>query len=67
MSLKTFHIFFISISVLLAFGFGVWSYIAYSNAGNVINLIGAILSVVFGVGLIFYGSWFLRKMKKDID
>jgi len=66
MSLKAFHIFFISISVLLAFGFGVWSFIAYSDEGNVINLIGTVLSFVFGVGLIFYGSWFLRKMKNDI-
>lgn len=63
MSLKFFHIVFITASTLLAFGFAVWSYMAYASAGHFINLVGAIVSVIFGIGLIFYGSWFLRKIK----
>ncbi|MBS4028708.1 MAG: hypothetical protein KGZ58_08720 [Ignavibacteriales bacterium] len=56
MSLKTFHIFFISLSVLTAIGFGVW--LLNENAP-----VFAVLSFLSGIGLIVYGISFLRKLK----
>jgi len=56
MSLKTFHIFFISVSVLTAFGFGVW---LYQHSFLVYGLI----SFLLGKALIVYGIYFLRKLK----
>ena len=59
MSLKAIHIFFISISILLTFGFGVWALV---QAGSSYLLLG-LLSVVIGILLIVYLIKFLRKLK----
>ncbi len=59
MSLKAFHVLFISASVLLAFGFGAWCLRAqppWMAAGA--------LSFAAGVGLAGYEVWFLRKMRR---
>jgi len=64
MSLKAFHIVFICVSTLLAFGFSVWSYREYAASADSGHLIVTVLSAVVGVGLIAYGGWFLRKLKK---
>ncbi|RMD93559.1 MAG: hypothetical protein D6814_15490 [Calditrichaeota bacterium] len=64
MSLKAFHIIFIAVSILLAIGFGIWCMRAYSAASNSIYLAGSVLSLLFAVGLILYGIWFLKKLKK---
>lgn len=56
MSLKAVHILFISLSILLAFGFGVWSIYFH-------NYIAGIISILIGIGLIFYGIRFLRKLR----
>jgi len=63
MSLKTFHVVFISASTLLAFGFGGWLLKAYASTGQVSDLIFGIASVAVGIGLITYGRYFLRKLK----
>ena len=63
MSLKAFHIFFIAVSILLAFGFGVWGMVYHLTYGNVWYLLMGIASFVIGVILIFYGINFLRKLK----
>jgi hypothetical protein len=57
MSLKGFHIFFIAISVLLCFGVGAWC--IHQN-----NLLAAVGSFASGFGLIGYGVYFLKKLKK---
>ena len=64
MSLKTFHIFFIVLSTLLCIGFGVWSIGDFSGSGASAG------SIAMGVGsfsgavvLMWYGVWFLRKLK----
>jgi hypothetical protein len=64
MSLKAFHIFFIAVSILTAFGFGVWLIHGYTESENVGQLIGGIGSIVVGAGLIVYGIWFVRKLRK---
>ena len=62
MSLKTFHIFFISLASLCSFGFGVWLLLLNDPRSN-LDVIGAFLSFVVGIGLIIYGILFLRKFK----
>jgi len=63
MSLKAFHIIFISASTLLAFGFGGWMLKGYTISGEVSELVFGLGSTVTGVGLIIYGRYFLKKLK----
>jgi len=63
MSLKAFHIVFISLSVITAAGFGFWLIGQYAAEGRIIFLISAITSFIVASGLIVYGIMFLRKLK----
>ena len=63
MSLKAFHIVFVVFSALFAFGFAAWSLSLYSSGGNASTLIVAAFSLFAGIGLIFYGIRFLKKLK----
>jgi len=63
MSLKAFHIIFIAASTLLAFGFGAWWLVQFFNDGKLLELLFAILSALAGAALIFYGRYFLKKLK----
>ncbi|MGH9870490.1 MAG: hypothetical protein ACREAA_20330 [Candidatus Polarisedimenticolia bacterium] len=56
MSLKAFHIVFVTLATLLAFAFAAWAF----SAG--MPLAGG-LAAVFGAGLIVYGFWFWKKIK----
>jgi len=63
MSLKAFHIFFVSVSVLLSLGVSFWSFRNYSladGAGSVLPGAGALL---FAALLLWYGKWFLGKLR----
>ncbi len=64
MSLKGFHIVFITCSTLLALGVGAWCLWVNLVAGAPVYLAGAIGSFLAAVGLIIYGVWFYRKMKR---
>ena len=62
MNLKTFHIVFVTISTLMSFGFGGWCWhYADANQSPGFRALAAI-SFVIGIGLIFYGFWFLKKI-----
>jgi hypothetical protein len=63
MSLKAFHIFFIAVATLICTVFGVWAVRDFRGTGNGANLAMGIMSFVCGVGLVWYGRWFLRKLK----
>lgn len=63
MSLKAFHIFFIALSVILTFGFAVWTFQSYNSDGGFMMLAGSLLSVLAGAGLIIYAINFLKKLK----
>ena len=65
MSLKAFHVFFISISILLSFGFGIWAIWSFQQFGNVSDLWMGLGSFAGSVLLIFYFRWFLRKLKNE--
>ena len=64
MSLKAFHIFFVVVSILLAFGFGVWSVYFHLTASDMSYLILGIASFVVGVGLMVYGVRVMRKLQR---
>jgi hypothetical protein len=64
MSLKGFHIVFITVSTLLALGAGAWCLWVDSMHGTPAFRIGAICSFAAGFALICYGVYFYRKMKR---
>ncbi len=59
MSLKAFHLVFITASCALAFGCSVWEI----ADGRMLDLLFGLGSFVAGVGLIFYERYFLKKFK----
>jgi hypothetical protein len=63
MSLKVFHIIFITSSVVLAFGFAIWSFQEYFRVGGTSNLGFGAASLAVGVGLIFYGKAVWKKLQ----
>jgi len=63
MSLKAFHLVFVTASVLLAFGCAAWSLMNYFEAKRAADLVFGVCSAVIGLGLIFYGRYFLKKLK----
>jgi hypothetical protein len=66
MSLKTFHIVFITAAILLAFGFAGWLFREYrADGGSGRDLIWALCSAAAGVGLIFYERYVLKKLKNE--
>jgi len=60
LSLKAFHLAFISVSTIMAFGFGAWTLM--EDNGNYI--LYGFLSFFAGVGLIVYGIRFLKKFRE---
>lgn len=63
MSLKAFHIVFITASILLAFGFAAWSLAAYSELGGRSFLAYALGSALSGFGLVAYEVYVIKKLK----
>ncbi len=63
MSLKAFHIVFVTVSSLLSFGFGAWSVNQYLTSGGTASLVYGIISLLAGIALIIYGVIFLKKLK----
>jgi hypothetical protein len=66
MSLKAFHIFFITISVLLCLGFGAWCLSSDYAHGRAAYTAAGCISFGLGVVLVAYEIVFLRKFR-DLD
>ncbi len=64
MSLKGFHIVFITCSTLLALLLGAWCVWMDLVLGAPSYLTGAVACFVAALGLIVYGVWFYKKMKR---
>ena len=63
MSLKAFHLLFISVSVILCGGFGLWCFLAEAVRGVAgYQALGGV-SLVIAVALVIYEIIFARKMK----
>ena len=66
MSLKAFHVIFITAASTLAFGCGLWLLRVYrSPEGAASDLKWAVASIVCGLGLLVYEGFFLKKLKKE--
>lgn len=63
MSLKSFHIFFITLTVLFTVGFGVWGIRDYQTHAQQTSLYLGGGSLLMTVVLLVYGVWFLKKLK----
>jgi hypothetical protein len=64
MSLKAFHLIFITAASALAFGCAVWGLRNYWSAnGQLHDLVFGLGSLLTGVGLVFYERYFLKKLK----
>jgi len=64
LSLKAFHIVFVVVSTFLAGGFAVWAFREYHAKGEGGTLALGVASAVATVVLLWYGRWFLRKLKR---
>jgi len=62
-SLKAFHVFFVALSVLCALLFGAWSVVDYQRTGRGGILALGVLAFAAAAALVWYGLWFLRKLK----
>jgi predicted permease len=64
MSLKAFHLIFITAAIALAFGFGTWLIQEFlSPEGRAWDLVFGVVSAAAGVGLMLYERYFLKKTK----
>ena len=57
MSLKAFHLIFVTLLTSLSFGFAVWAF----NAGD---LWLGVSGIIAGILVVIYGIYFLKKLKK---
>ena len=65
MSLKAFHVLFITASSALAFGCGAWGLKDFfSPQGRASDLLFGLGSLAVGIGLILYERYFLKKLKR---
>jgi hypothetical protein len=64
MSLKAFHVIFITAAVLMAVGCAVWGFKSYFSAeGRALDLVFGIFSVLGAIALVVYERFFLKKLK----
>jgi len=64
MSLKAFHLFFVSVSTIFLISLAIWSISKYRSGGGVEALVMAGVGSVSAVVLLVYGRWFLRKIQR---
>lgn len=65
MSLKGFHIFFISIAVLFCTGFAVWGFLGAGDLTEQMR-IPSFITGALGAVLLTYGIWFVKKKFSQI-
>lgn len=63
MSLKAFHIVFVTVCTLLCLGLGVWALREHRETQETGSLVLGIGALVAAVVLVIYGRWFLKKLK----
>ena len=63
MSLKAFHIFFIFVSIVLTVVFGFWAVDDFGRSASRVHLALGVASFIASGVLVWYGVWFLRKLK----
>jgi DNA-binding transcriptional regulator of glucitol operon len=63
MSLKAFHILFITLALLMCLGLGAWGLRTYQLTHEAMTLYIGVGSLAAGVVMGFYGAWFLKKLR----
>lgn len=64
MSLKGFHVVFITAAIVLAAGMAWWCFAAYRHAEGGAYLGGCLASLLVAATLATYETWFLRKSRR---
>jgi len=64
MNLRAFHILFIGAATALAAFLGVWCLNLHRAEDGLGSLLAAVASFAAALGLVVYGSWFLRKTRR---
>ena len=62
MSLRAFHIFFITLSILLSAGFAAWCFVGTLEQTSFLATLG-VISGLSALALLIYFPWFLRKSR----
>ncbi len=63
MSLKAFHVVFISLSILLSLGVGGWGIQSFFSDSNDVGILVGLFFILLGLGLVYYELKFIRKFK----
>ena len=63
MSLKAFHLIFVTALSSLTLGCAIWKFTSYSREHLKADLVWAIVSLLAGVAVLIYGKYFLKKLK----
>lgn len=63
MSLKAFHLVFVTALSSLAFGCSAWKFKSYANEHANSDLLWAIAALAAGIAVLVYGKFFLKKLK----
>ncbi|MCW5556288.1 MAG: hypothetical protein KIT22_00330 [Verrucomicrobiae bacterium] len=63
MSLKAFHVVFVTVSILLTLVVSSWCFGNYRDGGSASDLVWGAVSLLAGAGLAIYGKVFLKKFK----
>ena len=63
MSLKAFHLIFVTVSTVLCIGVGFWSMRNYFATHELGSLLFGIAALAGAIALVVYGRWFLKKLK----
>ncbi|HZF10547.1 MAG TPA: hypothetical protein VFE33_17315 [Thermoanaerobaculia bacterium] len=64
LSLRSFHLFFIAVSILLSVWVGVWGIASYRSGGGVTGLVLAALFLLVGFVLLVYWVRMRRKFRE---
>jgi len=63
-SLKSFHVVFILLAIIITDMFGAWGVWQYSQTDDTAALVWGIVSFAAGFLLIVYAVWFVRKLDR---
>lgn len=63
MSLKVFHILFIASSIAMSAFVGGWGLVDFQRTGDKTHLAVGVVTLVLGAALIWYSTWFVRKIR----
>ncbi len=63
MSLKAFHVVFITLSIVLSLGVGGWGIQSFFSDSNDVGILVGLFFILVGAGLVHYELRFIRKFK----